>query len=93
MILSSSRTLAFMRARFVGRSHDTLLSDEEAQEVVHLLSPSVESLVDNKSDSQWVSDVLSTIGSEDVSYQRYDFHFGTRGCSTACDAQTAPARD
>ena len=76
-----------MRARFVGRSHDTLLSDEEAQEVVHLLSPSVESLVDSKSDSQWVSDVLSAIGSEDISYQRYSL--GTRGCLAAYGARTA----
>ncbi|XP_065204263.1 uncharacterized protein Spn isoform X2 [Planococcus citri] len=40
------------------RSHDTLLSDEEAQEVAHLLSPSVESL-DKPSDTQWVDEMLT----------------------------------
>lgn len=39
---------------FVYRSHETLLSDEEAQEVVHLLSPSVESL-DKQPDSSLIS--------------------------------------
>lgn len=48
------------------------MSDEEAQEVVHLLSPSVESL-DKPNDSQWVNEMLTALDTDEISLQRYTF--------------------
>lgn len=55
------------------RSHETLLSDEEAQEVVHLLSPSVESL-DKQPDSSWISGGLH-VGEDRYVVSIILFHF------------------
>ncbi len=51
------------------RSHDTLLSDEEAQEVAHLLSPSADT-ANKPIEERWTQDSPIVV-EEDISLQRY----------------------